>query len=196
MDTSHAVVIVVECGDGEANKAGHEPDDLHPFAAVHFVIDQERGKIVADKRHTYVDQIPKPIRDYACGIRVQHGDELGLEELVAVEEDIIGELETSQYVEMYTFWRELGNAHPCDGCSSDTWAKIRECKGQRLNVIACYGALLLRSLELLGGRSHLVETVVHEPERANGWNDEGHAISPLRHSLRVRWVTTAGVEDE
>jgi hypothetical protein len=57
------VVSEVECWNGEADKASEETNDLHPLAAVEFVVDQERGEIVADEFDTDVDQVPEPV----CG---------------------------------------------------------------------------------------------------------------------------------
>jgi hypothetical protein len=62
VDTLDAgIVIVVERWNGEANEASEETNDLHPLAAVEFVVDQERGEIVADEFDTNVDQVPEPV---------------------------------------------------------------------------------------------------------------------------------------
>ena len=86
------VVGVVECWNNEAEEVRDETDDLHPLAAVQFIVNQERGKVVSDKLDTNVSKIPKPVRCDARGIWIDDGDELRLEELVAVEKDVIGEL--------------------------------------------------------------------------------------------------------
>ena len=57
------VVTEVKCRNDEANEASQETDDLHPLAAVEFVVDHERGEIIANKFDTNVDQVPEPV----CG---------------------------------------------------------------------------------------------------------------------------------
>jgi len=61
------VVLVVEGGDDEEDEAHEETDLLHPFSAVKFVVDEERGEVVSAKRDTNVHQIPEPASHHVTG---------------------------------------------------------------------------------------------------------------------------------
>ena len=86
------VIAVVERRNNKAKEAADETDDLHPLAAVQFIVDQERGKVVSNKLDTNIGQIPKPVRCDARRIWIQDSDKLGLKELVAIEKYVVGEL--------------------------------------------------------------------------------------------------------
>ncbi len=47
------------------------------------------GQVVSDQRDSDVDQIVQPSRHERCAVIGNGGDELGLEQLVAVEEDVV-----------------------------------------------------------------------------------------------------------
>jgi len=101
---------------------------------------------------------------------------LSLEELVAVEEDVVGE--------------------PGAGGGDETGTEVSEGHLQRLDIVASNGLLFLRDRQLLRGGLHLVETEVNEPERANSRDGEGDAVGPLHRVRGVRRSSLSGVEDQ
>lgn len=54
------VELVVESGDDEKDEVHKETHHLHPFAAIEFVVDEERSQVIATQRHAHVAQVPKP----------------------------------------------------------------------------------------------------------------------------------------
>lgn len=109
-------------------------------------------------------------------MRADDADKLTLEELVAVEEDVIGEPSTSG--------------------GQNTEAKVLEGQSERLDIVTGDGRLLFGSSELLAGRPHVVGTVVDEPKGANSGNGERDPVSPLGGNGRVGRVATSVVETE
>lgn len=170
------VVLVVEARHDEEDEAHHETDNLHLAATVQLVVDEERGEIVSDERDTDIAQVPQPVGDERGGVGIDDLDEIGLEELVAVEEDVVGK--------------------PATGSGQDARAEVLEGELQRLGVVSGDIALALGLLELVACTTHLVRTEVDEPQRADGRNGEGDTVGPLRGHLGVRWVAAAVVEDE
>lgn len=69
------VVVVLESGDHEENEAHQETDDLHPFAAVQLVVNQEGSQVVTNERNTDVAQVPKPGGHDGVGLRADDLDE-------------------------------------------------------------------------------------------------------------------------
>lgn len=171
-----AVVFEVESRDDEENEAEHETNDLHPFATIQLVVDQERGHIVSAQRNTDIDQVPQPGGHDRFGLGADHLDELALEELVAVEEDIVGE----------------PTASSCEHAESE----VLEGQLQRLGIVTSDGSLLLGNGKLLASSLHVVGTVVHKPQSTDGGNREGNSVGPLNRDGGVRVVTTAVVEAE
>ena len=103
-------------------------------------------------------------------------DEIALEELVAVEKDIV-------HV-------------PSAGCGKETAAKVSEGQFQRLGVVASDTNFLFGDMELFVRSFDLVGTVVDEPEGPNGRNGERDTVDPLDGYTRVWWVAASMVEDE
>lgn len=85
------IVFEVEGRDDEEDEIHQESDDLHPLAAIELVVDQERSKVVSAERDSNVKQVVQPSGHDGGGVWGDDTDKLGLKELVAVEEDIVGE---------------------------------------------------------------------------------------------------------
>jgi len=154
------VVFVAKGGNDEADEIGEETNQLHPLAAVVLVVDQERCQVVTDEGYSNVDQVVEP-GSHNIAVGAGDGlDELALEELVTVEEDIIGV--------------------PACGRCKETATKVGESHPKRLDVVTGDGLLLLRLLQMLRGRAHLVDTIVNQPERSNGWNGKRDTVGVLR----------------
>ena len=170
------VVVVVEGGNDEEDEAEQEANLLHPLAAVELVINQEGGQVVAGKRAADVDQVPEPSGHDGGGVGREDLDELGLEELVSVEENIVTE--------------------PTTGSGDDATSEVTEGQLERFHVVTSDSVLLLGSHQLLGGQWHLVPSVVDEPEGTDGGDGEGDSVGPLGGHLGVGWVSAAVVEDE
>lgn len=135
------------------------------------------GKVVSHEGDTDVEQVPEPAsHDIVRRCRRDDLDELRLEELVAVEEDIVAE--------------------PTASSGEDTRTKVVESQFQGLEIVSSDVGLLLDSIELLACQRHLVPTVVDEPERPDGWDSEGDTVDPLGGHLGVRWVSASVVEDQ
>jgi len=89
VDAGLGIVTVIEGRDNEEDEIAHETDDHHPFAAIEFIVDEKRGKVISTERDANIDQVIQPTDHYGLVVRNQLGDELGLEELIAVEEDVV-----------------------------------------------------------------------------------------------------------
>ena len=92
-----------------------------------------------------------------------NADKFTLEELVAVEEDVV--------------------RIPCSCGGKNTGSKICEAQLERLHIIASNAALLLGDLKLFAGRPHLEGTVVDKPQGANCRDCEGDAVGVLCSDL-------------
>lgn len=103
-------------------------------------------------------------------------DKVTLEELVSIEENVIGK--------------------PCTCCSNHTGSEVTKSELQRLSVVAGDLALLFCRGQLFAGGPHLERTVVDEPKGSNGRKSKGNAEGPLSGNLRVLWVSATVVEDE
>lgn len=101
-------------------------------------------------------------------------DKLRLEQLVAIEENVVGEPATS-------------------GCNQ-AGAEVSESELEGLSIVAGNLGLLLRCGQLLARRSHLVGTEVNKPERTDSWNGKGDTVGPLCCHFRVWWVPAPVVE--
>ncbi len=121
-------------------------------------------------------EIPHPGDHDRLGVVSDHGDELALEKLVAVEEDIIAE--------------------PGAGGGEETATEMLEGHLEGLDVVARNAALGLGGGKLPAGVGHLVDTVVDQPEGADGRDGEREAEGPLDRREAVRRVPVAVVEDE
>lgn len=176
VDTGRArVVIVLEGGDDEHEEAHEEANLLHVLAAVHLVVNEERSKVVSAHGDSDVDQVPGPGgEDGVVGAR-DDVDELRLEELVAVEEDIVAE--------------------PSAGSGKETATEVSETVSEGVQVVAGNVGSLLSLCELLGGVGHAVGTVVEKPESADGGEGEGETEGVLSSRGRVRGRALALVED-
>lgn len=81
-------------------------------------------------------------------------DKVTLEELVSIEENVIGK--------------------PCTCRSNQTGSEVAESELQRLSVVAGHLALLLCHGQLSAGGPHLEGTVVDEPKGSNGRKSKGN----------------------
>lgn len=88
-------VLILERRDDKHQEAHKEADLLHHLAAVQLVVNEERGHIITNQRDGNVGEIPRPGGEERFGIARYDLDKLALEQLVAVEEDIIAEPGTS-----------------------------------------------------------------------------------------------------
>lgn len=169
------VVLVVERRNNKQDEVHEETQLHHVLATEELVVDEEGGEVVSAEGDDDVDQVPGPAGHDGGAFGGEDLDELRLEQLVAVEEDVVAE--------------------PRAGGGDQATAKVGEGQAERLGVVAGDVDLLLGHVQLLAGKRHLVGTVVDEPERAEGGESEGDAEGPLRHVDRVRRVA-AVVEDE
>lgn len=132
------------------------------------------GQVVSAKGDTNVDQVVQPSGHDGFAVVGDGGDELGLEELVAVEEDVV----------------TVPAASGCD----QTRAEVGESELEGLSIVAGHFGLLLRCSQLLACGSHLESTEVNEPEGTDSWDGKGDAVGPLGGHFRVRWVPASVVE--
>lgn len=133
-------------------------------------------QVIPDQGDAHVDEIVEPSREDGFALVGDDLDELVLEQLVPVEEDIVGEP------------RSRGGDH--------TGSKVGKGQPQRVGVVAGDFAFLLRRHQLLARGFHLVGTVVDQPQGADGRNGEGNSIGPLRRHLRIGRVSGAMMEAE
>lgn len=170
------VVVELEGRDDKGQEAHEEADLLHVLAAVQLVVDQEGRQVVAGEGDQDVVQVPDPVGHDRLGVVADDLDELRLEQLVAVEEDIVAE--------------------PAAGCGQQAPAEVLEGQAQRVDVVAGDLVLLLGDLQLPRCLGHLVGTVVGEPEGADGGDGKGQAEDDLSGLRTVRAVALTVVEDE
>lgn len=173
------VVVVLEAGNDEEDEAHHETDDLSPLATVELVIDGPHSAVVTGHLDTDVGEGPEPAGHDGV-ILGDDLDEVALEELVTVEENIVGEPSTSG-----------GN---------ETRSEVPEGQLERLGVVSGDGSLLLLGLELLAGGAHVVCTVVDEPQSTGSGDGERNTVGPLSgsggESSRVTTVEDQQQEDK
>lgn len=170
------VVFVPEGGNDEAKEACQETNLLHVLAAIQLVVDEERRQVVSGQRNNDVVQVPDPGGHDRAGVVGDDFNELGLEELVAIKEDIVAEPRASR--------------------GQDTTSKVLERQAKRVDVVAGDVGLLLGDLELPGRLGHLVGTVVGEPQGTDGGDGERQAEDDLGALGAVGRVAIAVVEDE
>lgn len=169
------VVVVLEGGDDEHEEAHKEANLLHVLAAVQLVVDEERSEVVSAHGDGDVDQVPGPGgEDGVVGAR-DDVDELRLEELVAVEEDVVAE--------------------PSAGSGKETATEVGEAVSEGVQVVASNVGSLLGLRELLRGIGHAVGTVVEKPESADGGEGEGETEGVLSSRRGVRGRALTLVED-
>jgi hypothetical protein len=89
-----------------------------------------------------------------------------LEELVAVEENIVG----------------IPGARSCQQSTT----KVLDSEAQRFGVVPCDLGFRLCHCKLLASRRHPKVAVVHEPQCTNGRDDERNPVGPLNGELGVR----------
>ena len=99
-----------------------------------------------------------------------------MEELVPIEENVVGE--------------------PSASSCNHARAEVGECEFERLSVITSDLGLLLCSLQLLASGSHLEGTEVYKPEGANSWDSKGYTVSPLCGYCRIWRISISMVEYE
>lgn len=121
-------------------------------------------------------QVVQPSNHDRFVIRCQDCNELVLEELVAVEEHIIGK--------------------PGACRRKQSGSEVGKCHLERLCVVARDMRLPLRDHQLFARRSHLKITVVNQPEGTHGWDSKRDAIRPLGSHFGIGRVATSMVEDE
>jgi len=170
------VILVVECGDNEHDKTHQETDLLHHLTAVELVVDEERGEMVASQRDDDIVQVPDPARQNRGRVAADDSDELGLEELVAVEEYVV--------------------AKPCSSRGEQPTTEEGAGQPERLDIVACDIALPLRSGELATGMGHLVGAIVHEPKGADSRHSKRNTPDPLGGRSAIRRVAVTVVQDQ
>ena len=134
------------------------------------------GRVVSAKRDTDVDQVVQPSGHDRFAVVGDGGDEFGLEQLVAVEEDVV----------------TVPAARGCD----EARAEVGESKLEGLSIVAGHLGLLLRCSQLLAGGSHLESTEVNQPECTDRWDGKGDTVGPLCGHFRVWWVPASVVETQ
>lgn len=77
--------------DEEADEVAEESDSLHRLSAIEFIVDERSSHVVSYKGTTDVDQVVEPAAHDARAVRFNDLDELGLKNLVAVEEEVVTE---------------------------------------------------------------------------------------------------------
>ena len=182
--------------DHEEDKVHEKAEHLHLFAAVEFVVNEKglgrramsaanigrgrhgvwelTGQVVSAKGNTDVDQVIQPSWHDGFAVVRDNTDEFCLEQLVAIEENVVGVPATS-------------------GCNQ-AWAEVCESKLEGLRIIAGNLGLLLRCSQLLARRSHLIGTEVDKPECTDSWDGKGDTVGPLRCHFRVWWVPASVVK--
>ncbi len=141
------VVLELERRDNEEDEVHEESNHLHLLATIQLVVDEKRflssqyvairgivkltRKIVSHKRNADIDQIVQPARHDGGAAIGDHCDEFALEQLVPVEENIIGE--------------------PSSSSRNQSRSKVGQCKFKRFGVISGDFALLFRYDQLLTG---------------------------------------------
>ena len=172
------VVVVVERRDDEEDEVHEETELHHSLSSDQLVVDQEGGHVVTAEGDGDVDEVPEPAGHDVAGFsngRIDGSNECGLEELVAVEENVVGE--------------------PGSGSSDEAGGEVLEGQLQGLDIISSDLGPLLRCVQLLGCERHLVGTVVDEPESADCGNGERDTERPLSRDQRI-WRLPTVVEDE
>ncbi|KAI3477577.1 hypothetical protein L1887_60617 [Cichorium endivia] len=171
----HGERVVERSADDEEDEIGDEAVGLHPLAAVLLVVDEERSHVVADERDDDVVHVVDPGGLEAAGVVGDDADEDAREDLVAVEEEVVGE--------------------PAASSSEQTVPVVVERELERDKVVARSVETLLCGLE--GGILvlHAIVSDVGEVEGEGGDDAELHTEGPLRRSLAVGTVERA-VEDE
>lgn len=176
VDTSRAGVVLISEGRDDKHEEAHkETNLLHPLAAVELVVDKEGGGVVTSERDGNVDQVPGPSGQEGVGVVGDDLDELTLEELVAVEEDVIAEPSTSG--------------------GEQTATKVGEARLEGSGVVASDAGTGLGLSKLLGGVGHLPGSVVDEPQSTDGREGKGQTEGELSSLLGVRATAAAAVED-
>lgn len=170
------VVLVVKSWNDKHEEAHEKSNLLHCATAVELVVDEKGGQVVSCKRDSDVDQVPGPCCHKRVGVGRDNLDELSLEQLVAVEEDVIAEPGTSG--------------------SQQTTTKVLETVPERVNIVACDLGARLGLSKLLGSMGHFPGTVVCQPGRADSREGEGQAEAPLSGRLGVGRTAVTGVEDD
>lgn len=172
------VVVVVERWHDKEDEVHEETELHHALSANELVVDEEGGEVVTAEGDGNVDEVPEPAAHDVAGLRdggVDGCNECGLEELVSIEEDVVGK--------------------PGSGGGDKTGSEVLECQLQGLHIISSDLGPLLCCVQLLGCKRHLVGTIVDEPESSNCWNGEGDTERPLSGNQGVWWVS-AVVEDQ
>lgn len=176
VDTGRAgVVLISEGGDDKHEEAHEETDLLHPLAAVELVVDKEGGSVVTSERDGNVDQVPGPSGQEGVGVVGDDLDELTLEELVAVEENVVAEPSTSG--------------------GDQTATEVGEARLEGSGVVSSDAGTGLCFSKLLGGVRHLPGSVVDEPQSTDGGEGKGQTEGELSSLLGVRGTAAAAVED-
>lgn len=170
------VVLVVEGRDDKHEEAHEESNLLHHLATIHLVVDEERSEVVSAKRDDDVDQAPRPSGQKRLGVVGNDLDELTLEQLVAVEENVVAEPSTSS--------------------SQETTTKVGETSAESVEIIAGDVGAGLGLGELTRGMRHLPGSEVNQPESTNGRESKGQTESPLSSGSAVRRATLTLVEND
>ena len=146
------VVLVVEGRNDEQDEIHQETDLLHILPSVKLVVNKEGGQVVSTKRDSDIDQVPEPAGHDGCVCGFNNLDEIRLEELVAIEEDVVTE--------------------PGSSCGKKTTSEVLDAEVKRLHVVSGDLSLLLIDVELSACQWHLVPTVVDKPESTNSGDCE------------------------
>lgn len=176
VDTGRAgVVLISEGGDDKHEETHKEADLLHPLTAVELVVDEEGGSVVTSEGDNNVDQVPRPSSHEGVGVVGDDLDELTLEELVAVEENVVAE--------------------PGASGGEQTATEVGEAGLEGSDVVASDAGTALGFGKLLGGVGHLPGSVVDEPQSTDGGEGKGQTEGELSSLLGVRGAAAAVVED-
>ena len=121
------VVVVVERRDDEEDEVHEETELHHSLSPDQLVVDQEGGQVVTAEGDGDVDEVPEPAGHDIAGFsngRVDGSNECGLEELVAIEENVVGE--------------------PGSGSGNEAGSEVLEYQLQGLDIISSDLGPLLR----------------------------------------------------
>lgn len=170
------VVLVAEGGNDKHEEAHEKANLLHHLAAVEFVVNEERGEVVANHGDGDVDKIPRPGGHQRIGVVGNDLDELALEQLVTVEEYVVAE--------------------PGTGGGQESAAEMLHAVLEGGDIVSGDLRAALGLGQLLGGVWHLPGTVVDEPGSSDSREGKGETERILGGRRRVWGAAIAAVEDD
>ena len=138
------------------------------------MIDENCSHIVSNEGATDVEEIPVPTADN-CRIWIEDFDEDGLEDFVAVEEEIV--------------------AKPSSSGADKAMPVMRHDQFERFDIVAGDTGLTLRQFQVSIGELEFVDTMVQEPESESKDEGKRNAECPLCAEFTV-WGVSAAMENE